>query len=423
MYLCHEVLADPTIHKCLLIAGSQITRIVEEAAPESKCYLAGSLLQGDALSLDWISNIDLDIFVVFGSGIKSCCRDAEKIISSIDDFCSKVNFRLHLRGKNARIYVNKTQSAWIDISFILRKSKYDDLVTLDAQSVAETCAIQSKPNRLIHDYILWQSWLNLKLWNHSMVPDQYRLSSHFLLMMFLESVALIRGNFEDSWQGLKLIVADLVVRVENFDTGKMSQRKQSVPAWILQILDGFAMHLRRYEETVGLLTSNEHREWLLRNTVSQEVKTVFVSSRQREFSGLRERFSKRNLDGFKFLLAEDFFPWNSSVPNGMDVCEKYIIQSDMFIGIYGAEYGDVSPNRPASPIEEELIFTKKQSPSRPVLLFYREAAKRDLRLDVMLRNEIAGRVTPLSGDDNLAFEQVAKEITELPGEQLDDGTG
>jgi hypothetical protein len=69
-----------------------------------------------------------------------------------------------------------------------------------------------------------------------------------------------------------------------------------------------------------------------------------------------------------------------------------------------------SPNRAASPIEEELKYAMKQTPSRPIYLFVREAVHRDDQLDVMLRQPIVGETMSLSKDDDVAFQQVSEAM-------------
>jgi len=141
-------------------------------------------------------------------------------------------------------------------------------------------------------------------------------------------------------------------------------------------------------------------------------KKIFLSSRQIETSIVRQEIkrylSKRNVE---LLMAEDFFPWQFKVKNGMDYCLDKVKEANYFIGIYSKTYGLNSNGYNLCPIHLELNESIKTMPLENRLLFdiNSNIGTRDLKLEQMIyqarkRGEIIHKIESIKNILNLTLD-------------------
>jgi predicted ATPase len=108
---------------------------------------------------------------------------------------------------------------------------------------------------------------------------------------------------------------------------------------------------------------------------------VFISSTLKELAA--ERAAARDAIA-RLRLTPVMFEAGARPHPPRELYRAYLSQSDIFIGIYGREYGWVAPGMEISGLEDELLLAA----DKPRLIYVRSAAERDHRLDEML-----GRIT------------------------------
>lgn len=106
---------------------------------------------------------------------------------------------------------------------------------------------------------------------------------------------------------------------------------------------------------------------------------VFVSSTLRELETERRavRAAVETLH-----LAPVMFELGARPHPPRDLYRSYLEQSDVFVGIYGDSYGWVAPGEEISGLEDEYRLAP---PAMPKLIYLRESAGRDERLDALVR--------------------------------------
>lgn len=131
---------------------------------------------------------------------------------------------------------------------------------------------------------------------------------------------------------------------------------------------------------------------------------VFVSSTLKELAAERAA-AQEAVAGLR--LAPVLFELGARPHPPRDLYRAYIDQSDVFIGIYGGEYGWVAPGMAISGLEDEYILAA----GKPRLIYVKSVAERDPRLRDLLariaeegtvsykRFATAGELRELIGDD------------------------
>jgi predicted ATPase len=120
------------------------------------------------------------------------------------------------------------------------------------------------------------------------------------------------------------------------------------------------------------------------STITAQIRTpdqrlrVFISSTMKELAA--ERAAARDAIT-RLRLTPVLFEVGARPHPPRELYRAYLSQSDIFIGIYGSEYGWVAPGEKISGLEDELLLAV----DKPRLIYVRAAAERDPRLDEMLR--------------------------------------
>ena len=128
---------------------------------------------------------------------------------------------------------------------------------------------------------------------------------------------------------------------------------------------------------------------------------VFVSSTLRELEnerrGIRAAIERLRMAPVMFELGARPHP-------PRDLYRAYLDQSDVFVGIYGERYGWVAPGEEVSGLEDEYRLAR---PEMPKLIYLREPARREERLD-----ELIARI---QADDTASYKSYAsvEELVEL----------
>jgi len=104
---------------------------------------------------------------------------------------------------------------------------------------------------------------------------------------------------------------------------------------------------------------------------------VFISSTVKELAS--ERTAARGAIA-QLRLTPVVFEAGARPHPPRELYRAYLSQSDIFIGIYGREYGWVAPGMEISGLEDELLLAA----TKPRLIYVRSEAERDPRLDEML---------------------------------------
>ena len=104
---------------------------------------------------------------------------------------------------------------------------------------------------------------------------------------------------------------------------------------------------------------------------------VFISSTVKELAS--ERAAARDAIT-QLRLTPVVFETGARPHPPRELYRAYLSQSDIFIGIYGREYGWVAPGMEISGLEDELLLAA----AKPRLIYVRSEAERDPRLEEML---------------------------------------
>ncbi|MCW3492396.1 ATP-binding protein [Microbacterium sp. SSM24] len=128
---------------------------------------------------------------------------------------------------------------------------------------------------------------------------------------------------------------------------------------------------------------------------------VFVSSTLRELEAER-RAARGAVEALR--LAPVMFELGARPHPPRDLYRSYLAQSDVFVGIYGESYGWVAPGEEISGLEDEYRLAP---PEMPKLIYLREPAARDERLQTLVRR--------IQDDDTASYKSFANpaELAEL----------
>ncbi len=132
---------------------------------------------------------------------------------------------------------------------------------------------------------------------------------------------------------------------------------------------------------------------------------VFVSSTMKELAAERAAVA----EAVRALrLAPVLFELGARPHPTRDLYVAYLQQSDIFVGIYGREYGWVAPGMDISGIEDEYLLAR----DKPRLLYVKAVEGRDERLKAMLERIAA------QGDVSYKRFSSAEELSELVANDL-----
>nr|BFF09116.1 hypothetical protein GCM10025699_04190 [Microbacterium flavescens] len=106
---------------------------------------------------------------------------------------------------------------------------------------------------------------------------------------------------------------------------------------------------------------------------------MFVSSTLKELEAER-RAVRASVEALH--LAPVMFELGARPHPPRDLYRSYLAQSDVFVGIYGDSYGWVAPGEELSGLEDEYRLAPR---GMPKLIYLRESAGRDDRLDALVR--------------------------------------
>ncbi|MET4098907.1 putative ATPase [Agrococcus sp. UYP10] len=142
---------------------------------------------------------------------------------------------------------------------------------------------------------------------------------------------------------------------------------------------------------------------------------VFVSSTLRELEAER-RAVRSAIEQLR--LAPVMFELGARPHPPRDLYRAYLEQSDVFVGIYAERYGWVAPGEDVSGLEDEYRLAR---PSMPRLIYLREGATREPRLDELIEriqaDDTASYKTYRSPDD--LAELVEADLATLLAERFD----
>jgi predicted ATPase len=116
---------------------------------------------------------------------------------------------------------------------------------------------------------------------------------------------------------------------------------------------------------------------------------VFVSSTLRELADER-RAVRAAIE--QLLLAPVMFELGARPHPPRELYRSYLAQSDIFIGIYAESYGWFAPDETVSGLEDEYNLA---SPSMPKLIYIKESASRDERLEELIQR--------IRSDDHVSY--------------------
>jgi len=126
-------------------------------------------------------------------------------------------------------------------------------------------------------------------------------------------------------------------------------------------------------------------------TPDQRVR-VFVSSTLQELAPERAAATEA-IRGLK--LTPVLFELGARPHPPRELYRSYLEQSHVFVGIYGEQYGWIAPGMEISGLEDEYLL----SGDRPKLIYVKEAAARDERLEALLRR--------IEGDERACYKKFA----------------
>lgn len=142
---------------------------------------------------------------------------------------------------------------------------------------------------------------------------------------------------------------------------------------------------------------------------------VFVSSTMRELQAER-RAVRAAIEGLR--LAPVMFELGARPHPPRRLYRAYLTQSDVFIGIYGQEYGWVAPGEALSGLEDEYRLVP---PDMPKLIYVLDTAERQERLDRLIdriRDDDTASYTPFGSAQELAA-LVEADLATLLAERFD----
>ncbi len=142
----------------------------------------------------------------------------------------------------------------------------------------------------------------------------------------------------------------------------------------------------------------------------KKAKKVFISSTAREFAAERQAIeSALTAIGVKAILFDKAGP-NTQDPWTFD--QRLIADCDIFIGVYGEEYGGKPKGKRTSWIENE--YKCAASHQKIILPYIKRVDSRDPRLDGFLRRHILSNHTAAYfGDLPDLVKQATKDVAAL----------
>lgn len=253
------------------------------------------------------------------------------------------------------------------------------------------------------------------------MPWKARPNSH-ILRSIVAIHARTNAPREPTWPAYVDWVTGLCDRLEIGEPLSNWRLTGECASEVEETYDPFVAELRRHVRDLRHVAATEYSGVL--SVANRRIRPirVFVSSRQKEFAKLRAKLAIQQRSDIQFLLAERFFPWNGGVADGMGICESQIDHADVFLGIYGNEYGARSPNRHSSPIEEELRHASKNPPPGATLLFSTVSHSREPNLVQMFQKYGSRAVRPMFEDIDAAIEQMISSIVPTISNQSLQGT-
>ncbi|WP_159605368.1 ATP-binding protein, partial [Agromyces humi] len=146
---------------------------------------------------------------------------------------------------------------------------------------------------------------------------------------------------------------------------------------------------------------------------------VFVSSTLKELEPER-RAARTAIE--RLRLAPVMFELGARPHPPRDLYRAYLGQSDVFVGVYGQQYGWIAPGEEVSGLEDEYRLAPGDMPK---LIYVKRAGEREERLAELLgriRDDGTASYTPFSTADELA-ELIESDLATLLAERFDASRG
>lgn len=372
----------------------------------------GSIELNDALRPDLTGELDADCFLIVPRNISAIqlCLDIKEIVYST---CSAQQWSLETRRSGYRLTIQVFPLLTLDLGILRNAGSRTERLDPGGYEIDQTDVLAPDVEYLrdLTNPLLHSAWLNLKYWAKSNLRWASRPSTHILRSIAIKHAEL---NGEDSiragWQGYVQWARSICDQLEGGELLRKLERSEQRSWATEKTIDSFVNSLRSYVDALKDMTSTEHLEGARGNSVGLPPLRVFVSSRQREFAMLRLSLATEAHKNIRFLLSEYFFPWHIRVVDGIDICEAEIDKADIFVGVYGNEYGACSPNRCGSPIDEELKRARDKLPLDNILLYSVAGSAADPKLANFLRRHSDIKVFPMFEDIDAAANQLISHL-------------
>lgn len=408
MLSLNRLLARPSAVRRLLSAAGKIKRAADQRLPGLRWAVRGSTAIGEAICPSLTGDLDLDVFAV--SVPHDPLGSIAAVFEAVSLACEAGGWELEQKPLGFRVTVHRKPLLSLDVGIICARGNRVHRVALDGRFVEATDVLHRHHltrEETTRSFV--RDWMNLKHWAKNAVPWQAYPGSHVVRSIFREaSKSCTLGAV--GWRGYLQRVERSCELAEGKDFIRKIERTATVTTRTIEVMPQFCRYLRAYSDDIHRLSPQEHVEYGDRLRSRRQLHRVFVSSRQREFAALRAVLSSRKHGTWTLLVAETFFPWDDSVSNGMTICDAFVDEADLFVGVYGESYGTPSPGRRGAPIEEELSRAMTRLQPHQVVLFELCGAEREPALTRMLQEHTDGRLLPLHQDIDSAAKHVENTI-------------
>ena len=337
------------------------------------CALGGSYRSRLVLNQQLAREVDLDLFFT----INNKYVNKNEVFEIADVLFHKATltykWTFSIKSAGYRVFIDDTLNVYIDITFLV-KEKSGNKYILNRQGelfknthIIDWSATIKQKTFLAHS--ISQVVLNLKLLMKLCLPYQYRPSSTFIMAGLIPFIGAYNG---DAWDYYRSTVSRLLASLSHgkevlfLETDRKKTQVDGLDSAYL--MNQFVLRLEKLCTDLASLDRADYCNWLMANCVHSKPIKIFVSSRQKELSGIRMDLNRRSNAELEFVLAEKFFNWDGLVKTGMDACDQELSKCDYFIGLYHRQYGRQAVERTSSPIEEEYMTASNALPDKNILV-------------------------------------------------------
>ncbi len=403
------MLARPADYEALCSAEHLLVKSIKLCLPNVICVTRGSVKLKDALAIRLTGKLDLDCYLILPrNNTQAMCR---LVLESLTSLCCIQRWSIQIRELGYRIRIQDQPRLSLDIGLLTSNNSLTERLTTDGHNIGNTDVLTPKlaNSQAFKDPRLYSNWLNLKCWSINHLPWSALPSTHVLRSFVLLHDRVSNHLTDTGWVGYKQWVSALLEHIESGDIVKRYNRIEPLANSMEKTIQPFSNSLSNYVDQLSDITFDEHRKEVVSRQANKSVR-VFLSSRQREFQKLRQNINEKAPTGFKMLLSENFFPWELRIENGIDVCEAAVASADIFVGIYGNEYGIASQGRSGSPIEEELVQARALIAPEKIFLFRLPNCQPEPKLLRLLRKNSDLGTQRIHEDIDLATKQILSKL-------------